>query len=147
MCCATFYIAWHNFVLRHNYLHDITHQTKVMRHKYVTQFCTTYRYFWILEEHIFIYNNQIGTLYQDLSGMGISNLLSCNNSSIVPLRLDASYRYAVKTFIKLDESLHGETVVVPTNDLKSWVRLPGDIIFRLRLHQNLDPVDRRLRVS
>jgi len=31
--------------------------------------------------------------------------------------------------------------------VKSRVRLPGDIIFRLRLHQNLDPVDRRLRVS
>ena len=26
--------------------------------------------------------------------------------------------------------------------MKSRVRLPGDIIFRLRLHQNLDPVDR-----
>ena len=31
--------------------------------------------------------------------------------------------------------------------MKSQVRLPGDIIFRLRLHQNLDPVDCRLRVS
>jgi len=28
--------------------------------------------------------------------------------------------------------------------VKSRVRLPGDIISRLRLHQNLDPVDRRL---
>jgi len=37
-----------------------------------------------------------------------------------------------------------------TKTVKSWVRLPGDIIFRLRLHQNLDPVDCRdcrLRVS
>ena len=31
--------------------------------------------------------------------------------------------------------------------MKSRVRLPGDIIFRLRLHQNLDPANRRLRVS
>jgi len=31
--------------------------------------------------------------------------------------------------------------------VKSQVRLPGDLIFRLRLHQNLDPVDCRLRVS
>jgi len=30
--------------------------------------------------------------------------------------------------------------------VKSWARLPGNIIFGL-LHQNLDPVDRRLRVS
>ena len=27
-----------------------------------------------------------------------------------------TYRYAVKAFIKLDESLHGVTVIVPTND-------------------------------
>jgi len=31
--------------------------------------------------------------------------------------------------------------------VKSRVRLPGDIIFRLRLHPNLDPANRRLRVS
>jgi len=31
--------------------------------------------------------------------------------------------------------------------VKSHVRFPGDIIFRLRLHQNLDPANRRLRVS
>jgi len=27
-----------------------------------------------------------------------------------------NYRYAVNAFIKLDESIHGVTVVVPTND-------------------------------
>jgi len=36
-----------------------------MRHKYVTQFCTTYTYNLVLEGDIFIYNNQIVTLFQD----------------------------------------------------------------------------------
>jgi len=58
-----------------------------------------------------------------------------------------NYHYAVKAFIKLDVSCHGVTVVIPTNDREIPVRLPGDIIFRLRLHQNLDPANRRLRVS
>jgi len=38
-----------------------------MRHKYVIQFCTTYRYSLILEGHIFIYNSHSGTLFQDSS--------------------------------------------------------------------------------
>jgi len=60
-----------------------------MRHKYVTQFYTTQKYTLILEGHALICNNLIGTLFEDQSGMGITNLLSCNNSSIVPPRLDS----------------------------------------------------------
>jgi len=69
-----------NLILRHNYLNDINHQIKFIRYKYVAQFYTTYTYTLILEGHIcsFIYKDQIGTLFQDQSGMGISNLLACN---------------------------------------------------------------------
>ena len=38
--------------------------------------------------NIFIYKNQIRTPFQDQSGMDVSNLLSCRNTSIVPPRLD-----------------------------------------------------------
>jgi len=42
-----------------------------MQHKHVTQFYTTCKYTRILEleGHVFIYNNVIGTLFQDQSGM------------------------------------------------------------------------------
>jgi len=36
-----------------------------------------------------------------------------------------------------DESIHGLTVSIPLTTVKSRVRLPGDIISRLRLHQFL----------
>ena len=36
-----------------------------------------------------------------------------------------NYRYAVKAFVKLDESLHGVTVVVPTNDREIPGSIPG----------------------
>jgi len=42
----------------------------------------------MFEGDIFTQNSQIAMFFQDQSGMGISNLLSCNNSSIVPPRLD-----------------------------------------------------------
>ena len=46
----------------------------------------------------------------------------------------------------ISRSLVGITTVTPwmlsSSSVKSRIRLPGDIIFRLRLHQNLDPVDR-----
>jgi len=40
-----------------------------------------------------------------------------------------NYRYAVKTFIKLDESIYGVTVVIPTNDRE----IPGSIPRRYNL--------------
>ena len=45
----------HYLIIRHNDLNDINHQIKVMRHKYVAQFCTTETYNLILEGHIFSY--------------------------------------------------------------------------------------------
>ena len=36
-----------------------------------------------------------------------------------------NYRYAVKTVIKLDESVHGVTVIVPTNDREIQGSTPG----------------------
>jgi len=37
---------------------------------------------------------------------------------------------------------HSMYILPATDCLQEGGRLPGDIIFRLRLHQNLDPVDR-----
>ena len=39
-------------------------------------------------------------------------------------------------------SVWSSRLVLQLKTVKSRVRLPGDMIFRLRLHQNLDPVDR-----
>ena len=36
-----------------------------------------------------------------------------------------NYRYAVKAFIKLDESIHGVTAVIPTNDREIPGSIPG----------------------
>ena len=59
-----------------------------MRH-YVAQFYTTQTYHLILEGHVYFFTRiRFETPFQDLSGMGISNLLSCHNNSIVPPRLD-----------------------------------------------------------
>jgi len=44
-----------------------------------------------------------------------------------------NYRYAVKAFIKLDESLHGVTVVVPTNDREIPGSIPGRYNFQIKI--------------
>ena len=36
-----------------------------------------------------------------------------------------NYSYAVNAFIKLDESIHGVTVVIPTNDREILGSTPG----------------------
>jgi len=44
-----------------------------------------------------------------------------------------NYRYAVKAFIKLEESLHGVTVVVPTNDREIPGSIPGRYNFQIKI--------------
>jgi len=58
-----------------------------------------------------------------------------------------NYRYAVSAFIRSDERTHGVAVVTPTNHREIPGSSPGKYNLQLRLHQNLDLVDRRLRVS
>jgi len=86
ICCTTYYFTRHKLIIWHNYLPDINHQIKFMRHKYVTHNIQIFFHSW--RTYILIYNNLIVALLQDQSGMGITTLLSCNNSSMVPPRLD-----------------------------------------------------------
>jgi len=44
-----------------------------------------------------------------------------------------NYRYAVKAYIKLDESLHGETVVIPTNDREIPGSTPGRYNLQIKI--------------
>ena len=52
-----------------------------------------------------------------------------------------NYRYAVKTFIKLDESLQGVTVIVPTSDRE----IPGSTPGRYNLQIKITSRTRRVR--
>ena len=52
-----------------------------------------------------------------------------------------NYRYAVNAFIKLDESIHGVTVVIPTNDRE----IPGSIPRRYNLQIKITSLRLRSR--
>ena len=44
-----------------------------------------------------------------------------------------NYRYAVNAFIKLDENIHGVTVVVPTNDREIPGSTPGRYNLQIKI--------------
>ena len=44
-----------------------------------------------------------------------------------------NYRYAVKVYIKLDESIHGITVVVPTSDREIPGSIPGRYDLQIKI--------------
>jgi len=45
----------------------------------------------------------------------------------------SNYRYVVKAFIKLDESLHGVVVVIPTNDREIPGSIPGRCNLQIKI--------------